>query len=146
MHIFSGAHNAGIKKKKSKPLKRNQKIRQQKGIERADIVKEQLDSKLKKSLGKLKNVKERAKPWEALNPKLEVRGEERRTANVKFDALVLNDNMVEGEVQGEWEDEDEDGMLEDRSAVPKPGEFLALPVHPSAAEIPLPAEEEDEIL
>jgi predicted nuclease with TOPRIM domain len=138
VHIFSGAHNAGIRKKKAKPLKRGQRMRQQKGIERADTVKEQLDSKLKKSLGKLKTIKERSKAWEALNPKLEASAETRSTAPVKFSAL--DDEMAE--VEG---DKAESEQLKE-NAVPTPGEVLALPIHQPHADVPLPPEEEDEIL
>jgi Alb1 len=138
VHIFSGAHNAGIKKKKAKPLKRGQKIRQQKGIERADIVKEQNDTKLVKSLGRLKTIKERAKAWEALNPKLDkVEGTTRLSAPSKFSAL--DDQM--------WEDvEDQAGLENVGMAVPKPGEVLDLPMHLPPADVPLPPVEEDEIL
>jgi hypothetical protein len=136
VHIFSGAHNAGIKKKKTKPLKRGQKMRQQKGIERADIVKEQNDTKLVKSLGKLKTIKERAKAWEALNPKLDkVDGTTRLSAPSKFSAL--DDEM--------WEDvEDKNGNEEGGIAILKLGEALHLPMHLPPAEVPLPPEEDDE--
>ncbi|TID18773.1 hypothetical protein E2P81_ATG05751 [Venturia nashicola] len=139
-HLYSNSavHNSGIKKKKAKPLKRGQKIRQQKGIERADIVKEQNDTKLVKSLGKLRTVKERAKAWETLNPKLDkVDGVTRLSAPSKFAAL--GDEM--------WEDvDDKAASTTVGTAVPLPGMELDLPMHLPPASIPLPAEEEDEIL
>jgi hypothetical protein len=120
-------------------MKRGQKIRQQKGIERADIVKEQNDTKLVKSLGKLKTIKERAKAWEALNPKLEkIDGTTRLSAPSKFSAL--DDEMWE-DVEDKAGSESEGGI-----AVPKPGEVLDLPMHLPPADVPLPPEEEDEIL
>ncbi|QDS77307.1 hypothetical protein FKW77_004589 [Venturia effusa] len=140
VHIFSNSavHNSGIRKKKAKPLKRSQKIRQQKGIERADIVKEQNDTKLVKSLDKLRTVKERAKAWETLNPKLEkVDGVTRSSAPSKFAAL--DDEM--------WEDVEDKAAPENvDTTLPKPGLVIDLPMHLPPADIPLPAEEEDEIL
>lgn len=91
-----------------------------------------------KSLGRLKTVKERAKAWEALNPKLEkVDGLTRLSAPSKFSAL--DDEM--------WEDVDENaGSDQTGIAVPKPGVVLDLPMHLPPADVPLPPEDEDEIL
>ena len=95
-----------------------------------------------KSLGKLKTIKERAKAWGALNPKLEkIDVTTRLSAPSKFSAL--DDEM--------WEDvEDKPGKegseSEGETAVTKPGEFLDLPMHLPPADVPLPPEEEDEIL
>jgi len=138
VHIFS-AQNAGIRKKKSKPLKRGQRLRQQKGIERADIVKEQIDTKLKKSMGKLKTIKDRRKDWLALNEKLESNGETRTVAKGKFAAL--DDEMWEDE--GEGENKLDEGL--EGGAVLKPGAVVALPIHQAPADIPLPPAAEDEI-
>ncbi|KAF2398622.1 hypothetical protein EJ06DRAFT_583300 [Trichodelitschia bisporula] len=63
-------NDSGIKKKKAKALKRQQKVRQQKLMERADIVNEQLVAKVQKSIGRFKTVKGRSKDWEDLNKKL----------------------------------------------------------------------------
>lgn len=65
-HLFR-AQDAGIRKKKNKQPKRGQLIRQRKGVERADVVKEQLGLKMQKSLAKLRTVKQRAKDWDAIN-------------------------------------------------------------------------------
>lgn len=91
-----------------------------------------------KSLGKLKTIKDRAKAWEALNPKLEkVDGTTRSSAPSKFSAL--DDQM--------WEDvEDNAGSENVQTAVPEPGVILDLPMHLPPADVPLPPEEEDEIL
>jgi hypothetical protein len=41
--------------------------RHKKGIERAEVVKGQLEGKLTKSLGRLRTIQERRKDWEVLN-------------------------------------------------------------------------------
>ncbi|KAL6709148.1 hypothetical protein ACN47E_001964 [Coniothyrium glycines] len=62
------AKDAGIiKKQKKSNLTRGQRIRQQKGLERAADNMDKLESKRLKSLGKEKVVKERAKGWEDIN-------------------------------------------------------------------------------
>lgn len=54
-------NHAGISKKKSKTkaLTRAQKLRQQKGIERAESVMDQLETKISKSIGRAKAVNAR---------------------------------------------------------------------------------------
>lgn len=67
-------HDGGIKKRKApKQLSRQQKLKQQRGLERADIVKDQIEVKTKKSVGKSKVIKDRAKEWEDLNAKIEAK-------------------------------------------------------------------------
>ncbi|KAL2011419.1 hypothetical protein VTN00DRAFT_4137 [Thermoascus crustaceus] len=62
--------NASVsKKKKNKAKTRAQKLRQQKGIERAEVVMDQLEKKVAKSVGKGKKVKARKAAWEELNRK-----------------------------------------------------------------------------
>lgn len=53
--------NAGISKKKSKGknVTRAQRLRQQKGIERAETVMDQLESKVAKSVGRAKSISAR---------------------------------------------------------------------------------------
>lgn len=53
--------NAGVSKKqaKSKPKSRAQKLRQQKGMDRAEVVVDQLEKKVTDSVKKGKNVKSR---------------------------------------------------------------------------------------
>jgi hypothetical protein len=93
-------------------------------------------------LSKLRTIKDRAKAWEALNPKLDkLDSTPRPSAPAKFSAL--HDEM--------WEDvEDQAGNLrpgnEGGIAVPKLGEIIHLPMHLPPAHVPLPPEEEDEIL
>ncbi|KAK4997310.1 hypothetical protein LTR66_003247 [Elasticomyces elasticus] len=62
------AHNAGIsKKKKPKQMSRQQRLRHQKGLERADVNVGKLEKKVTKSTAKSKRIKERAAAWEDLN-------------------------------------------------------------------------------
>ncbi|CRG84429.1 hypothetical protein PISL3812_01717 [Talaromyces islandicus] len=64
-------HAAGISKKKSKTkaMSRAQRLRQQKSIERAESVMDQLETKVAKSIGKAKAVNARKAQWEDLNSK-----------------------------------------------------------------------------
>ncbi|KAE8387848.1 ribosome biogenesis protein Alb1, partial [Aspergillus alliaceus] len=59
--ILSDRANAGVIKKQSKPkaMTRAQRLRQQKGIERAENILGQLDKKVEKSVGRAKIVKSR---------------------------------------------------------------------------------------
>lgn len=59
--VLAAHSNAGItkKKSKSKALSRAQRLRQQKSIERAESVIDQLESKVAKSVGKMKSISER---------------------------------------------------------------------------------------
>ncbi|KAA8618895.1 Alb1 domain containing protein [Pyrenophora tritici-repentis] len=63
------AKDAGIQKKqrKSGNMTRAQRLRYQKGLERAEDNMEKLEKKRMKSLGKEKKIKERAKGWEDVN-------------------------------------------------------------------------------
>ncbi|KAF1921575.1 Alb1-domain-containing protein [Ampelomyces quisqualis] len=62
------AHNAGIQKKQKKGnMTRAQRLRHQKGLERAADVLDKREVKVGKSLGKEKNIKERSKGWEDVN-------------------------------------------------------------------------------
>lgn len=59
-HILSAKHNAGItKKSKSKQITRAQRKRQEKGLERAELIMDRTEKKMAKSMGKAKVVKER---------------------------------------------------------------------------------------
>jgi hypothetical protein len=62
------AKDAGIQKKQKKgTMTRAQRLRYQKGLERAEENMEKLEKKRSKSLGKEKLIKERAKGWEDVN-------------------------------------------------------------------------------
>ncbi|KAI9711842.1 MAG: hypothetical protein M1820_001987 [Bogoriella megaspora] len=59
--------SGGIEKKKSKPLRRQKRLRQQKGAEKADRNFDKLDNKVAKSREKGKKVKARRGNWDDLN-------------------------------------------------------------------------------
>ncbi|GAD99951.1 hypothetical protein ANI_1_714124 [Paecilomyces variotii No. 5] len=63
--------NSGItkKKSKSKPKTRAQRLRQEKGLERAEIVMDQLEKKVNKSLERGRSINRRKVDWEDLNRK-----------------------------------------------------------------------------
>ncbi|KAH7083611.1 Alb1-domain-containing protein [Paraphoma chrysanthemicola] len=67
LHALS-AQNAGIQKKaKKSTMTRAQRLRHQKGLERAAAVLDKRQVKVVKSLDKEKTVKERSKGWEDVN-------------------------------------------------------------------------------
>ncbi|KAJ5370618.1 uncharacterized protein N7496_006710 [Penicillium cataractarum] len=63
--------NAGVQKKKSngKKISKAQRLRQQKGMERAEAVLDQLEIKKAKSITRAKSIKERRGDWEEMNKK-----------------------------------------------------------------------------
>ncbi|KAL4795850.1 Alb1-domain-containing protein [Aspergillus venezuelensis] len=77
--ILADRASAGVTKKQSKPknLSRAQRLRQQKGQDRAEAVMDQLEIKVAKSNNRAKTVKNRRAEWEDLNGKA-----------TKFDALA----------------------------------------------------------
>ena len=98
--------NAGITKvqsKKKKPMKRGQRARQERGLEKAEIVMDRLEKKVAGSELRTKKRKDRAAVWDEIN---EASKEEKRKTP-KWS--VLND---EQEANGEWEDEQEDDDAE----------------------------------
>ncbi|GKZ37483.1 hypothetical protein AbraIFM66950_009033 [Aspergillus brasiliensis] len=105
--ILSERANAGISKKqsKSKAKSRAQRLRQQKGVERAEAVMDQLEKKVTKSVGRAKVVKARAADWEDLN----------RKSKSMFEALneEPDDNM-------------DDAMMDD-AAASKPAKRVSKP-------------------
>ncbi|OAX82974.1 hypothetical protein ACJ72_02674 [Emergomyces africanus] len=69
-HVLSAQHNAGItKKSKSKQMTRGQRRRQEKGLERAELVLDRTEKKIAKSVGRAKLVKDRRSTWEEMNQK-----------------------------------------------------------------------------
>jgi hypothetical protein len=76
-----GAQNAGIhKKKKVKSLTRQQKMRQQKGLEHAERNLDKLEKKVTDSKGRAKKVQARRQDWEELNDR--IAGKENREGKV----------------------------------------------------------------
>ncbi|KAK3632895.1 hypothetical protein LTR56_016074 [Elasticomyces elasticus] len=100
------AQNAGIsKKQKVKPLKRQQKVRQAKAMEKADAVVDKLERKVADSKARSKRIQSRAKAWEELNEQavlkktvIEAKVEEDATAAAEKDEdEVKMDDVTEPE-------------------------------------------------
>ena len=62
-----------VRKRNPEQARRTQKERLRRAVERADIVHDQLSAKVNKSMGKLKNVKERRKDWGDVNSSVPTR-------------------------------------------------------------------------
>ncbi|KAK5723350.1 hypothetical protein LTR15_005048 [Elasticomyces elasticus] len=100
------AQNAGIsKKQKAKPLKRQQKVRQARAMEKADAVVDKLERKVADSKARSKRIQSRAKAWEELN-----------------EQAVLKKTVVEGKVEGATAaaEKDEDEVKMDDVTEPEP--------------------------
>ncbi|RAL14544.1 Alb1 domain-containing protein [Aspergillus homomorphus CBS 101889] len=119
--ILADRANAGVSKKKakSKPLSKVQRARQQKGIERAEAVMDQLENKVNRSANRAKVVKARRGEWEDLN---------RKASKTAFQAL--ND-----------EADDLDAMVDDSAAPTKKSKPVAQPIF--AAQNPVVAQHAD---
>ncbi|BDD54879.1 hypothetical protein MPDQ_008064 [Monascus purpureus] len=98
--LLSDRANAGVSKKqaKAKPKSRSQKLRQKKGMERAEMVMDQLEIKIAKSVNRGKTVKSRRVDWDDLN----------RKSGSMFAALQMN--------TGDEDDHDDDVAVEDAMA------------------------------
>ncbi|KAF2023526.1 hypothetical protein EK21DRAFT_105240 [Setomelanomma holmii] len=144
-HHALAAQNAGIQKKAKKGnMTRAQRLRHQKGLERAAAVLDKRQVKVVKSLDKEKVVKERSKGWEDVNGD----GKKRKTA-VGVDGTDIGEENTTQE--REWvSDEEMDGteVAAQESGAQANGEVkgegkqvdVIIP-----ASIPLPVEE-DELL
>lgn len=88
------AQNAGIsKKKKSKQMTRQQKVRRERALERADANLDKLATKVDQSKARGRKVQARRAEWEELNGEAGVKGAE------------VGKDQGEGS-DGEWEDEE----------------------------------------
>jgi hypothetical protein len=64
--------NSGVSKRKKKTeMSRNQKLRAQKAMEKADILADRMEIKVKRSEGKSKVIQSRSKEWTDVNAKAE---------------------------------------------------------------------------
>ncbi|KAJ0418397.1 Alb1-domain-containing protein [Aspergillus carlsbadensis] len=124
--ILSERASAGVSKKQSKTKAKSkaQRLRQQKGIERAEAIIDQREIKLAKSNSRARAVKNRRADWSDLNEKA-----------AKFDLLAAA------------EKEDDDAMI-DASAAPAKSKRETRSTH--VAQTPIvdehaPADEDDEI-
>ncbi|KXT05879.1 hypothetical protein AC578_346 [Pseudocercospora eumusae] len=90
------AQNSGIQKKqKKKQLTRAQKLRQQKGMERADENAEKLEKKIADSKKRGNAIKKRNPDWEELNAKLVAVKEAQQEALATRFAKLREDSGVE---------------------------------------------------
>lgn len=136
------AQNAGIQKKNKKGnMTRAQRLRHQKGLERAADNMDKLELKRVKSFGREKKVKERAKGWEDVN----VEGVKKTKTSTK-DAL---EQEAESKEEREWVsdeemDEDDTGSQVEATAAEVTGESKEVEVEIPLS-VPLPVDE-DELL
>ena len=83
------AQNAGIsKKKKTKQLSRQQKLRQQKGLEHGERNNAKLEKKVADSKKQSRKIQERAKAWDELNEQVEA-GNAPKVDNKSSENVVL---------------------------------------------------------
>ena len=96
--------NGGIaKKKKVKQLTRQQKVRQQQAMEKADALAAKLESKVADSKERAKKVKARAADWEELNGAIVGKKVEDVTGKMGEAPKLAGDGD-----EKEWEDVEED--------------------------------------
>ncbi|WEW61018.1 hypothetical protein PRK78_006507 [Emydomyces testavorans] len=98
--ILSVQHSSAVSKKKQKRPTRAQRLRQEKGLERAEVVMDKTEKKVAKSIQRGKLTKARKATWDDLNNK-------RRTNAYK----ILQDQAVESM------DTSEKGQLEEPKTV-----------------------------
>ncbi|KAI1909769.1 hypothetical protein LOZ61_004832 [Ophidiomyces ophidiicola] len=65
--VLGARHDSSVSKKKQKRQTRAQRLRQEKGLERAEVVMDKTEQKVAKSLKKGKVVKARRAAWDDLN-------------------------------------------------------------------------------
>lgn len=88
-------------------MTRAQRLRHQKGLEKAAEVLDKRQVKVVKSLGKERNIKERSKGWDDVNGEGGKKSKKAKAANA-FDAL--DEDEVEEKKEREWvSDEEMDG-------------------------------------
>ncbi|KAI9375239.1 Alb1-domain-containing protein [Aspergillus egyptiacus] len=124
--ILADRANAGVSKKQSKPKakSRAQRLRQQKGMDRAEATLDRLEKKVAKSENRAKTVKSRRADWNDLNKKA-----------TKFEALAEATN-------------DDDDAMVDASAAPaqsKPQTRPAPITEQPVADEHAPVDEDEEI-
>lgn len=138
-HVLS-AQNAGISKKKGGNLKRAQRVRAQKAMERAADDMDKWELKRAKSITKAASIKERAKLWDDING--DSQSKKKKSA---FATLAEGDDETEAsKKEREWvSDEDMDEAATNEGAV----QTESKPVEAAAPEsAPAAAVQEDELL
>ncbi|MCJ1474813.1 hypothetical protein MMC13_003473 [Lambiella insularis] len=116
--VLSVHHGAGVTKRKGKgkPLSRQQRLRQEKGIERAEVVIDKKERKVERSTVRGKAVNERSSTWDELNGKIQEKTSKPKPNNIK-------DDEWEDEVEGmDVEAEAEAGNLDHTAPEPRPAE------------------------
>ncbi|KAL9073283.1 MAG: hypothetical protein Q9157_004814 [Trypethelium eluteriae] len=147
-----GIRDEGItKKKKQKSMSRQQRLRHQKGLERADRNLDKLDRKLATSVQKKKKVNARRANWDDLNGSIakQIKADQpNKTAEDGRDGAAADAPMANGEdniVHGDQQSDEPDKTAKDNGtepmvgALPENGEDATLPGNQSAI-----AEESDE--
>ncbi|CAN9315458.1 unnamed protein product [Alternaria alternata] len=110
------AKDAGIQKKQKKDTKmtRAQRLRYQKGLERAEENMDKLEKKRAKSVGKSKKIVERAKGWEDVN------GDGTKKSKKQIAIEQLEDE--EKRKEREWVSDEDMDVEEETAAVEENGE------------------------
>lgn len=130
--------NGGIQKskKKTKPLKRGQLRRQEKGLQRAEIVLDQLERKKVEAKERGKKVKGRARGWEEINEGAEE--EVRKTPRLGLGNGVNGEG--DGEGDGEWEDVNgkEEGGDTEMGVVEVEGVQVKVPANAALTKVVMP--------
>lgn len=128
------AKDAGIiKKQKKSNMTRGQRVRQQKGLERAADNMDKLELKRLKSLGKAGTIKERAKGWEDINGD----GSKKKTKSGNaFDQLDDSEKKQQQQ-EREWVSDEE---MDERAPVVGDGKAVEGVVSES---VPVPVEDDD---
>ncbi|KAF2627341.1 hypothetical protein BU25DRAFT_368253 [Macroventuria anomochaeta] len=132
-HVLS-AQNAGISKKKGGSLKRAQRVRAQKAMERAADDMDKWELKKAKSIQKAASIKDRAKVWDDIN------GDSKGRQKSAFAALA--EEREERERVRAWGGEEEMGEAAKEGAAKSQGE-LGDDKAPTSVAAPV---EEDELL
>ncbi|KAH0427436.1 hypothetical protein KCU90_g7220, partial [Aureobasidium melanogenum] len=113
---YPGAHDAGIsKKKKQKPMSRAQRMRKEKGLERAEMNMDVLHTKKAKSFVRARRIDDRRVNWDNINDKNNRFVQPKAAKGSR--AVDMDANSSDEEHPGrpsvfampgdEWEDEDE---------------------------------------
>ncbi|RJE18872.1 hypothetical protein PHISCL_08788 [Aspergillus sclerotialis] len=132
--ILADRANAGVTKKQSKPKAktRAQRLRQQKGLERAEIVMDQLEVKVAGSVKRGKNVKARRADWDDLN----------KSNKSKF-------ALLQEQSDDDTPNDGDDAMVDDSTAPASNSTKPAAPLPDQLAQKPVeehaPVDEDDEI-
>ncbi|KAJ5160212.1 uncharacterized protein N7482_007216 [Penicillium canariense] len=128
--LLADRATAGVqKKRKGKNLTKAQRLRQQKGMDRAEAVMDQLEIKKAKSFVRAKIVNERRADWEDTNKKTSI-----------LAALQQNEEAEEDDD----DDNDDDAMTTEKIEPAKPTTNV-LPSSNLVAAESVPADEYDEI-